>query len=515
VGFGMFAVTYEHYPRPGWADAAIYTSYATLGDAYSHIYGYFTALNGATYQFSRFGHIAPLRVLTKYFGSVDGRLAYNSFLFLVYSLSVLRVANVFLKDNLSLVLVCGFLLLNPQFVSAIVSGGADGPAGTYLLASIACLLSKTNERKALRFFCAGACLALSLSAHIFYVLPYGLALFALCFYWRRMVDRRRIKAYIVASLSFICGFTAVISVFNLYAKHLGLQAFYLSYSFGRVHTSLQGSGAKFEPPPTFWLQQASLWIGVVAFLFVALWSRRANTGDKGEERYNAAGVAVLCFSLPLIFVLCFDVLVGGGMIPSPHYFNAFIPCFAVGAVFQLSSSQGAELDMRTRSAFVIASLLSVASAASLPANYSLFASNGIGSKDMLISQQRLATAISQAVKGGSFNLVYPAARDSGGRSATYIDYFEGKKRIFDYIDSLAFLFPWVGDKTHRINLDNSGEAKLSLAEGLPTVFLARSRGQLLQILSVVDKSVGEVPTKGEECGGAGTYQWCILVKKNE
>lgn len=511
----MFAVTYEHYPRPGWADAAIYTSYATLGDAYSHIYGYFTALNGATYQFSRFGHIAPLRLLTKCFGSVDGRLAYNGILFLLYALSVLRVANVFLKDNLSLVLVCGFLLLNPQFVSAIVSGGADGPAGTYLLASLACLLSATNERKALRLFCAGAFFAMSLSAHIFYVLPYGLALFALSFYWRTIVDRRRIKAYIVASFSFACGFITVISIFNLYGKHLGLQAFYLFYSFGRVHTSLQGSGAKFEPPVTFWLQQASLWIGVVAFLLLALWSRHQSTGDKVSERYNATGVAVLCFLLPLVFVLCFDVLVGGGMIPSPHYFNAFIPCFAIGAVFQLSSSEVPAVGMRTSSAFVVASLLSVASATYLPANYSLFASNGIGSKDMLISQQRLAMEVSQAVKGRSFNLIYPAALDSGGRSATYIDYFEGKKRVFDYIDSLAFLFPWVGDKTHRINLENPGDAKLSLAEGLPTVLLARSKSQLLQTLSVVDKSAGEFSMKGEKCGGAGTYQWCFLVKENE
>ncbi|HRN82839.1 MAG TPA: hypothetical protein PK667_12625 [Nitrosomonas europaea] len=507
-----FMVLYEHFPKPGWADPAIYNSYAVFSDAYSYVDGFGQALNGATYQGSRLGHIIPLKFISELLGAVEGRLVYNTLLFLLFCISVIKITSIYVKSLLGQILVCGYFLLNPQFVSSIVSGSTDGPAATYSLTSLVCLLFALRNKSNFLSGLAGVCFGLALSTHVFSLIPYFLALIALSFSGRILGERQKLLFYGKHVLWFLFGLALIILMFSLYARHLGLEKFYLAYNFGRIQASIQGSGAQFWPPLYFWLQQATLWIGIIfLFVYTLFVNNKGISSDGCHEKILRRKIAILSFLLPLLFVFIFDFLIGGSMITSPHYFNAFFPCFVVGSIFLVSSW---DYDLRRNAAFLVSIFFSFSAAFFLPDNYSLFSFNKIDSKDLLISQQHLDYEISRLVKNKNFNLVYSIADENDRQHAKHVDYFNGEKRIFDYLDSLAYIFPWVGDKMYRVDLRNLAETNVNLVKDLPTIILSRTENQLGRTLGMVQHPFGDFSIVRKKCGGHGIYQWCILVIEN-
>lgn len=509
----LFAVFYEHYPRPGWVDASIYNSYVIVDDSYQYVDGFTEALNGATYQFSRLGYIIPLRILGDFAGIVEGRRLYNFLLFLAFCTAAIKITIACVSDSVGRVLVLGFILLNPQFISSIVFGGADGPAAIYSFISLVALFFAVRNRSGLLFILAGICFGLALSAHIFTLIPYFLTLIALCF-GIRLLCFKDLKSYAQYSLLFVLGLASVILVLSVFGNYLGLQKNYLVYSLGRIQASTQGAGIRFSPPFDFWLQNTSLWIGVVLFLICSLTFDFRGVLSGQNQNSSSRKVAIFSFLFPLIFVVFFDFFIGGSLIASPHYFNAFLPSYGIGVVYLISSWNKPTGGLLRYLTYLVIVFITFGAAILLPNNDALFSINGIRSRNLLLSQQSLENEVSRLIEKKIFNLVYSNSDQDGREGGMYFDYFDGKKRLFDYVDTLAYTFPWVGDKMHRVNLRDPSGMDIKLKTELPTIVLSSTEMQLDETLGVIRASLGVHAIKSKICGGYESYQWCMVIIKH-
>ena len=506
----LFAIVYEHYPRLGWVDASIYNSYVIGDDSYQYVDGFTVALNGATYQFSRLGHIIPLRILGDFVGNVEARRLYNFLLFTAFCTAAIKLTIACVSNSGGRVLVLGFILLNPQFISAIVFGGADGPAAIYSFISLVTLFFAARKRSGLLFLLAGIWFGLAFSAHIFALIPYFMVLIALCF-GIRLVGFKDLKSYAQYLLLFVLGLASVILVLSVFGNYLGLHQNYLVYSLGRIQASAQGYGISFSPPLDFWKQNASLWVGVVLLLICSLIFDFRGVLNGQNQNSSSRKVAIFCFLFPLIFVVFFDFLIGGSLIASPHYFNAFLPSFGIGVVHLISSWNKSTGSLLRYLSYLAVVFISFGAAILLPNNYALFSFNEIRSKNNLLSQQSLETEVSRLIEKKIFNLVYSNSDQGGREGGMYVDYFMGKKRLFDYVDSLAYTFPWVGDKMHRVNLRDPSGMDIKLEKELPTIVLSSTEIRLDETLGVIRASLGVHAIKTRICGGYEPYQWCMVI----
>ncbi|CAN7174372.1 hypothetical protein LJR039_000284 [Pseudorhodoferax sp. LjRoot39] len=512
---------YEHYPRPGWVDAAVYTSYATVDDAYKEVDSFGLAVNGATYQHSRISYIGPLRLLGSYLGEIEGRLIFNLALFLIYCIASIKICDLILEQRRYRSLLMIFFTCNPLVVISIVSGGADGPAAIYSLVSLAFLAYALKRHHWAYFFQSGTWLALSLSAHIFSAIPYLLALIPLLFLISpskapsagllkislpNLLSRNLAKYLLHYSL----GFISVIYIINIAAKHLGIEKFFLSYSFGRAQNSLQGSGQKFNQPIEFAIQNSAPWIGALLFLSVAFifWFDRSHHAKNARYKLRLRG-SLLGFSFPLFFVLIFDLFIGGSLIISPHYFSLFFPAFAIALAVLFSALDSVIFSKAKFFIVQAAVLLSFASSAFPHNNSASFSFSGIDSKSLYASQIDFKDSALRLAEGAVFNIVYSKTNLSS--RGDYIDYFEGKKRSFDYIDTLAYTFPWSGDKMHLVSLREDKRFSFELKKGMSTLIFSNTSNELNKLLGAIHESFGVFSLKSRECGDRTAYNWCLAV----
>jgi hypothetical protein len=517
----LYFVLYEHYPRPGWVDAAVYTSYATVADAYKEIDSVGLAVNGATYQHSRLSYIAPLRLLGSYLGEIEGRLIFNLVLFLIYCIASTKICNLIVEQRRYKLLLIFFFTCNPLVVISIVSGGADGPAAIYSLVSLSFLAYAFKRHHWAYFFQSGAWLALSLSAHIFSVVPYLLALIPLLFFispgkppsaglLNLSLPQTLSRNFALYLLHYSLGFISAIYLVNLAARHFGIEKFFLSYSFGRAQNSLQGSGQKFTQPIEFAIYNSALWIGAVLFLLIALifWLDRSQNTRNARHELRLRG-SVLGFAFPLFFVLIFDFFIGGSLITSPHYFSLFFPVFAIALAVLFSALDSSNLSKPRFFTVQAAVLLSFASSAFPHNNLASFSFSGIDSKSLYASQIGFKDSALRLAEGEVFNIIYSKANFSS--RGDYIDYFEGKRRSFDYIDTLAYTFPWSGDKMHPVSLREDKRLSFELKKGIPTLIFSNTSNELDELLGATHESFGVFSVKARKCGDRITYNWCLAV----
>ena len=504
---------FEHYPRAGWADAAIYNSYVFVGDSYQYIDGYGAALNGANYQGSRLGYIGPLKFMGIFLGASEARFAHNLILYIIYCVSVLFITEAFIVNLVGRVLITGFILYNPMLVGSIVFGGSDGPAAIYSIASLALIYLSMRNRYYLIF--SGAFLGLAISSHIFSLLPYVIALSAILlkedFHRRQMI-----RLYWREIIFFILGLASVIFLFGTLGGYLGLKHFYLAYSSGRAEASMNGSGANFSAPFIFELRNAAPWIGIV-LLSVCVFILRAMNAKGDQQRDNLLERRLALYGLltPLAFVLSFDFLIGGRLTTSPHYFVAFFPSFTIGLIYFLACWDQLVQSFSSKACLVVVISVNIFVIIQVPNNKYLF-NAGKSSGDALISsQQALDREISGRINKSSFNIVYPAPEKIDLESEQYIDYYNGAERTFDYLDSLVFVFPWVGDKVFRINLSGLQAANFGPQYGLPIVFLGKDKSQIDKMRFKVGLNFPKDALGDVTCGGAEKYKWCFLIVKNE
>lgn len=522
IGYIIF---YEHYPRPGWADAAIYSSYAISIDAYRYVDGFSAALNGATYQHSRLGYIVPLRLLSDYFGPIGGRFIFNATLFFLYCIAIIKFATAIVRNSKNRALVLILLLFNPGIIISIVSGGADGPSAVFSTISLVTLYFAIKNRDGFNFLQAGIWFGLAVAAHLFSLAPYFIATIPFIFLLAsgNLFSTAHLclsewtiefKSFFKFFSLFFLGLTSILLLLNAVGNQLGLQKFFLSYSIGRAQNSLQGSGEKFSQPIYFLIHNATPWIGMALFLFIAL-IFIFKTSQKSEDKYSVAKLkaASLSFLLPLLFVLIFDFLVGGSLIASPHYFSAFFPCFIIGVVFLFSSFDSIKFSQIRFSTLLIAIFLNLISPLFPYNNSAIFTINGIDSKSLLISQVEFKEVTLQLVENKIFNVVYSKAQVSSPEA--YVDYFEGKKRSFDYMDTFAYTFPWVGDKMHRVDLSEVRKFNFDLKRDVPTLVLSASSDELDYMLFLMRNSFSERFVKARKCGGQDAYKWCVAIVNYE
>ncbi len=518
-----YGVLYEHYPRTGWVDAAVYTSYATVADAYSHVDTFGLATNGATYQHSRLSYIGPLRLLGNYFGEIEGRFIFNLILLLIYSISSLKLCNLIVTHIKHKALLLVFFLYNPVVVISVVSGGADGPAGIYSLASLVSLTYALKKRHWIYFFQSGAWFALSLAAHIFSLIPYFFALIPLGFFYvsgKQVGDvnfsliRVRVKDWVKYLSHYIMGFISILCAIDIFASRLGIGKFFLLYSFGRTQNSLQGSGQKFAQPIDFAIYNSALWIGVVCFFIIAFifWFGRSRDKNDASHALKLKGT-IFGFSLPLFFVFIFDLFVGGSLIISPHYFSLFFPCFAVALVL-LFVALDSVVFSGSRFLIVLATVFLSFTCSLFPHNsLASFSASGVDSKSLYVSQIAFKATALRSVEGEVFNIVYSKSNISS--AGDYIDYFEGKKRSFNYMDTLAYTFPWSGDKMHRVSLLDGRRLSFELKKDIPTLIFSSTSDNVDDLLDAINKSFGEFSVKARQCGGRNTYTWCLAIVEYE
>ena len=507
----FYLAFFDHYPRVGWADAAIYNSYVIVADSYRYIEGFGEALNGATYQGSRLGYIVPLRFLSAFMSAAEARFVFNFFLFIIYSVSVIKFIEVSVNNSIGKILVIGFLLLNPQVVSAIVFGGADGPSMIYSVVSLVFLFFAVREINKWLFVFSGLFFGLAISSHVFSLVPYFIVLIAFGFS-NYLSGRQIIRVYWPHLLWFAFGFVAIVFALGVIGNQLGLKDFYLSYSFGRIEKSIQGSGVRFSVPFVLALKYGALWGGILLLLAcVLIFGGRDLAGRENKIRLLNAKIAFFNFAIPLIFVFVFDFLIGGSLITSPHYFNAFFPSFVFGSVFFLASWDRLEGNVYKKTSFLIVALFLFFSSIQIPNNERLFSASDSSNKDLIISQQALDSELSKFFHRKVFNLIYPKTANVDLSAGKYVDYFAGKMRVFDYLDSLAYTFPWVGGRTYRIDLVNSGVVDLNLKIDVPTVILGKTESQVDEILAKILRKTENSEIR--KCGGDGVYQWCIAIIK--
>jgi len=513
VGVFAFATGYEHFPRTGWVDASIYNSYVVVDDAYEYVEGFGWALSGATYQFSRLSHILPPRVLGELLGVTEGRFVYNFLLFFTFAVAAISITVVNVSNPTAQVLVSGFLILNPQLISSIVYGGADGPAAIYSFISLVFLFFAAQNKSNLLFIFSGACLGLAISAHIFAIVPFSFALIALSFGAQKL-SFRQFRNYGKYAFPFFCGLALIVLLFHTIGHQLGLSNNYLIYNAGRIRSSGQGLGAKFLPPFDHWLQNAMLWMGLILFLACSIFlvAKYSVFGSSDEQR-SRRKVAILSFSLPLIFVIFFDLLIGGSMTATPHYFNAFLPCIGIGVVFLVASWDGSEGMPLRHLCFFFSAAICFGISVFLPNNGALFAHNKIDSKSLLLSQHSFQQEIAVEFDRKIFNLVYSGPIEDNSEHRKYIDYYGGTRRVFDYLDSLAYTLPWISDKMHRVDPTISPKALISLKSGIPTVVFSTTKIRLDETLEMIPYLAGDISTASKKCGGYEPYQWCIAVIK--
>lgn len=511
----FYALLYEHYPRAGWMDAAVYTSYATVEDAYVYLRTAGLSFNGVVYQQSRLGFILPLRQLGIIFGEIEGRYIFNFIIYLFYCFASIKICNTVFKQGKHKTLLLIFLLFNPTIIISIVSGGSDGVASIYSWLSLVTLFFALKRKHSNYFFLSGIWFALAISTHIFTIIPYFLVLIPLLilivnFDLYKNACYKPLKPHLTILLKFISsyllGVITILYIINLAAKHLGLKKFFLSYNFGRVQQSLKGAGQNFFQPIEFAFFNSALWIGVLLFLLFALvsWFRQSNVNCKSKFMLISA---ILGFIFPLGFILFYDFVIGGSIIVSPHYFALFFPCFAIALV---ALFYYLDFIKPHRVSFIVLSItvfINFTFSLFPHNNLASFSFSGHNSESLYSSQISFKEAVLLEFNSEYFNVIYSSANKS--TNGSYVDYYEGKKRNFDYMDTLVNTFPWSGDKVQRLDFSDGVNLNISINHKIPTMILAEGSAELNNMLEVIDKSNRKLKVQVKKCGGYDVYKWCF------
>jgi hypothetical protein len=508
VALFLFFVFYEHFPRPGWVDAGMYSGYVFNQDLYKSY-----PLVAHNYQGSRLGFLFPLRLITGLFGDYVGREIFSYALYLFCALSLTVIAEFAMGRSLFAAMFSVLFMVSPLLISSITYGGADGPAATFALVSIA-LFAKSiklscNSGSVLLGLSSGLFAALSISSHIFAVLPLGVAFCYFCFLCK---SERRIL--VLLGYMFL-GFSGCLSGLAFLGYKLGLDRFFLLYSLPWIDHSFSGSGYSFEQPKEEWLNLFKLWIPLYAVAVCALllifFRRVLGIRPSLGEFYGVCALIVI-FS----FFFAFDNLLGGNLMGTPAYLNIVFPCVFFGLVFAFSGNKityARNNWFEASSIIVVLGLLLINIFVQFESQHiqSLLASNSLDSHDLYQSQIEFVREIKQKkLMNPQIKFVYVAADQNSRDVRIYSDYFGGKRRGFDYIDSISSLFLWdrsiaariIGDFDKiSIDMNQHDHAKL--------VVLARNMDEILRIGKSLKTAIGG--QIGEPvCRSSESYPWCFV-----
>jgi len=513
IVLSVFFGLYENYPRPGWVDPSLYTGYAINPDIYK-IYPF--QLNA--YHGSRLGYIFPLHLFSQAFGDLHGRALYVLSLYLAYSVSVLIVVGFFLKKEIERILVCTILLFNPVFISSILYGGVDGPASVQFIVSIALLIGATHSNRSLTkillSFLSGIFLALSLSSHVFMLIPALLVIPGLVFLYR------------ISKLLVVMAFGAAITITlcALVGLQFGIEQFYFLYSVGWAKKSLGGSGSDFSQPFYFWIKNSIFWLPVILSILLCLGIRR-DIKAQNRKQITLWILSLLNLVGPATLYIIFDVFIGGNLLGTPSYFNIVFPSFFIGFVIliALSARYGGEYVLREvqwtysiRGVLILFIALNVSFALFNDYVKPMFSYNSVNTREFYQSQVAFRDEIkASGLNGKKIQFVYKSANAIKGFSPRiYKDYFRGSPRFFDYFDSLVALFVWDQSIAARIDpASDLSSIQLTLKGDRPVILLGSSKTEIQQMNQALSRLLVGYSTINAQCYDENSYPWCFLALK--
>lgn len=507
---------YEIFPRPGWVDASIYTGYSINVDLYK-IYN----ISSDSYQGSRLGYILPLRLLSHIFGNMFGRELYPIILYAICSISIWGICALLIERQRARVLTAICFIFNPLLISALIYGGADGPAATYMLASFIVLSNSGRANAifgqiALSFF-SGVFLCLGLSSHIFAIIPVMITIPCLLYIFHS--SKRRIIAS-VASLA--AGTLVTTVILATLGFRLGLAKFYLLYSIPWIHKSLNGSGIKFSSPFSIWVKNSILWIPFVLLLVlsVATYFRRA---PDVCGRLIARRLSLLNLAGPLVAFICFDEFIGGDLLGTPAYLNIVYPTLIIGSVLFVSAfskDHHATANLRpiskeifTKYATVLIACFGLALCATSNYVKSAFSFNKTDSREFYNSQIEFNREIATAgLSGKKLQFLFLSTPDTEKQnSRIYTDFYRNRTRRFDYIDSLVSLFLWDQSIALRIDPESGVESSnVELKKSVPVVILGRNKIEIEKIVSKHLTLLADYSGSDFYCFESPNYPWCFI-----
>lgn len=503
---GIFSGFYEHFPKPGWVDAGMYTGYIVNPKLYTSY-----PLVAHNYQGSRLGFLVPLAVFARLFGDSCGREVFAYALYIASALSLTLIAFFALGRSWLSIVFSSLVIASPLLASSVTYGGADGPAAAFTLVAIALFAMATRlESRAGRGLLAlssGLVAGLAISSHVFSALGLGAALGYFVFV---SISEPRVR---VLFAYFIVGFAGCLGGLTILGYKIGLDRFYLLFSFPWINQSFRGSGYSFEQPKDEWISQFQLWLPLyaTAALALCLIVYRRLTGSRLllSELY---GIFILIATSS--FFIGFDNLGGGNLLATPAYLNLVFPAVFFGLVLaysgnKLLGSEQKRLAVASRIAVLGLLLMNLSVQFASPHIRSLL-SEAVDTRDLYQSQIAFVREIErEQLMNPKIRFVYLAADPESRDERIYSDYFGGARRSFDYIDSIASLFLWDRSTAARIVGDiGNFQMHIDRADRTSLVILARNRAELLRIQAALKSATGgeiEEPV----CRLAGSYPWCF------
>jgi len=518
VALLCFFGLYEIYPQPGWVDASMYFGYAINPEIYK---AYPFALHN--YQGSRLGYILPQFFILRIIGETNGREIYVLILYLAYFFSVITLTGFFIKKNVERTLLSVLFIFNPGFISSIFYGGADGPAAVQLLVAISFLICASKSispfiRNGFYFF-SGFLLILSISSHIFVLIPALLIVPA--FLYLLKVTKPTV-AIIFGGLSamFICTY---------YGYQFGLDRFYFLYSLPFVKFSLFSTVFRnaYDVPFAYWVKDSLAWLPVIlSILFFFILNRNLSTLQ--GKQFPLLVVSLLNLIGPIIFFTLYDVFIGGNMLVTPSYFNIAYPCFLVGLVLMFSlaieTTGGNDViniskTYQTRTALVFLVCGSLILTFSANHTRGLFPWNSVKSIDLHRSEILFMERFrSYGINARKNQIIYTASEPVSERDPrVYKLTFRGSRQYYDYMDSLTGLFLWDRSTAARLKPNTDfKKVNLKLNKDIPIIVLGRSKAEVRKLVIPLSRFLIRYTAGPYECFDDNSYPWCFIeFRKSE
>jgi hypothetical protein len=316
----------QTFPPPGWVDPAMYI-------------GYFLDYRNLLAEFGQNYHSARLPfVLTGSFlyGVFTPRIAGELLVILFACLAMAGVYGVIARfhGRVPAFFICCWLALNPLWIATLARGYVDGPAMSFVLLAFAVMASAAGTRT-YRLIAAGALIALGAATHPITLLLAGCGVLALlAMSWRSWRDSA------VAILALGAGFTLALAALGLVSLALGGKFLFVLADQDAITRSFKGFGSNYQFGWGEWMPMNYRILGPVFALVVAgatiLHTRRLG----GTPQATWLGLALLLG--PLVFLLYWDLVIGGAALQSSFYTGYLLP----GQAFILAGAASAATQLR-------------------------------------------------------------------------------------------------------------------------------------------------------------------------
>lgn len=552
---------FELYPRVGWVDAGMYVSYAN-NDNLIKDYNF----SGNNYQGTRLGYVVPANFFNSILSPTIGRYAFVVTFYLSALLALLFLAKRVIKRIEIQSLFMMVVICNPLLLAGIAYGGADGPAATYIILSAVFLYYSTYAAKPkFHLSLAGIFAALSFSSHILAIVP----LIIIFSSYTLLQKNSLIGNFLTAALAFL----VTIAFVSWIGFQLGIERNYLLYSFSWGVQSVKGIGVMFTQPISEMVIHFLIYIPPI-FLILAAIKLNDGWGNifvnlRQKIHCNYAVITIILSLGPLLFFLVYDKILGGSISQYLSYYQLIYPCFVLAFLFALAHNKvnfskkniilinTVLLSLLMFTAFNVAisySLLLIACAfvisiyisftagninrtnmiisgllfMLLTTQYLCFSHNksiipfyslagSAHSKELYTSQLKFMSSINKLNR--AYSLPYFMYDSTANKSNLmpgqyYHTYFNSKKNIYNYFDSLTALYLW--DRSiltmHPYNEDFKTVIEKSNKDR-QVVILGSNKQEVSAMYDRMFSELKGIKPIVSECYQNKYYPWCFTVVK--